>query len=228
MRIDFLNPNSTAAMTDGIVAVARAALPGHDLRGWTSPGGPPAIQGPADGAMAVPFLLEGLATVAGQGAGAAVIACFDDTGLEAAKAASPIPVIGIGEAAYTTAALLGQRFSVVTTLAVSVPVIEGNLRRSGHGGACARVRASGLPVLAVDAGGPAVLQQLGAEIDRAAAQDGIGAVVLGCAGMAPMRASLQRGRSVRIIDGVRAAAHLALAAAAIADAEPVAMAADPA
>ena len=50
------------------------------------------------------------------GAEAHIIACFDDTGLDAARAAAKAPVIGIGEAGFHIASLIAARFAVVTTL----------------------------------------------------------------------------------------------------------------
>ena len=209
MRLLYINPNASASMTDAIVAAARLALPGARIDGVTNAGGPPAIQGEADGAAAIPGTLDLLSRA---DADAAVIACFDDTGLQAAQAAAPFPVLGIGRSAYVMAGLMGRRFSVVTSLAVSVPVIEGNIARGGYVPACVSVRASGLPVLTIDAGGPAVLDRLSGEI-AAARAEGAQAVVLGCAGMAPLAAPLGKRSGVPLIDGVAASAHLAAAAA---------------
>ena len=55
-------------------------------------------------------------------------------------------------------------YPVVTTLAVSVPVIAGNIAGYGFGGLCAKVRASGLRVLEVDEGSPATIARLADEI----------------------------------------------------------------
>lgn len=52
---------------------------------------------------------------------AVVTACFDDTGPDAARCITDKPMIGIGEAAYRVASMLANKFSVVTTLARSVP-----------------------------------------------------------------------------------------------------------
>ncbi len=120
-------------------------------------------------------------------------------------------MIGIGQAAFHMAGLLGQRFSVVTTLAVSVPVIEANI--AGYGMAAARVRPSGIPVLALEDAGAAVMARLAAEIAAAAGEDDIGAMVLGCAGMAPLRARLQAETALPLIEPVAASALLALALA---------------
>ena len=57
---------------------------------------------------------------------------------------------GIGEAGFFTAAMLAHRFSVVTTLSRSVPVLENNLLRYGLDRRCARVRACDVPVLELD------------------------------------------------------------------------------
>lgn len=64
-------------------------------------------------------------------ASAVVIACFDDPGLDEARAAAGIQVPGIGPAGFQAAMLLGQRLSVAATPSVAIPAIEGNLNRSG-------------------------------------------------------------------------------------------------
>ncbi|ABA80938.2 HyuE hydantoin racemase [Rhodobacter sphaeroides] len=209
MRLLYINPNSTATMTEAVVEAARAAAPGHEILGWTNADGPPAIQGPEDGAAAVAGILRLLPEARAAGAEAIVLACFDDTGLAEVRAAASCPVLGIGQAAFHLAALLGHRFSVVTTLPVSVPVIEENLRGYGLMGQCGRVRASGLAVLEVEAAAPPTLARLAAEIAAAEAEDGVTAAVLGCAGMAPLVRPLAAHTGLRLIDGVAAAAHLA-------------------
>lgn len=213
MRLAYLNPNATGSMTAQVVAAAQAALPEARVTGWTNAAGPPAIQGPEDGRAALPGLRALARRALAQGADALVIACFDDTGLAEIRDAAPCPVLGIGQAAYHMAALVAGRFSVVTTLPVSVPVLEANIAQQGFGAACLSVRASGLEVLQVEQGGAAVIDRLAEEI-AAAEAEGAGAVALGCAGMAPLRAALARRAGVPLIDGVAAAAHLARAALA--------------
>lgn len=88
MRLIYINPNSTAAMTDAIVAVARQTAREHEVIGWTNRDGPPAIQGPEDGAKAVTGIAALLPEARKAGADAIVIACFDDTGLAEIRAAA--------------------------------------------------------------------------------------------------------------------------------------------
>jgi allantoin racemase len=122
-------------------------------------------------------------------------------------------VLGIGQAGFHAAMLLGQRFSVVTTLPVAIPVIEGNLARYGLASACVRVRAAGIRVLDLEEPGAsaAAADRVSAEIGRARAEDGVGAVVLGCAGMADLVPRFGAEHDLCVIDGVSAATTLARA-----------------
>ena len=210
MRLLVINPNSTASMTDAIVAAARAAAaPDVAVDGVTNAGAPPAIQGEADGLAATPGVIAHCKSAAASGYDAIVIACFDDTALSEARAAVSVPVIGIGQAAFLTAMLRGGPFSVITTLPVSVPVIEGNIARYGLDAACARVRASGLPVLSLEASPEAAQSTLNTCARDAASQDGAAALVLGCAGMAAFGPAMQEASGLPAIDGVAAAVGLA-------------------
>lgn len=208
MQILVINPNSTARMTESIAAAAhRAALTGTQITAVNPENGPPAIQGAADGEAALPglFALFEREVLGKNQFDAAIIACFDDTGLHELKARSPVPVMGIGEAAYLAAMMVAERFSVVTTLPVSLPVIEANLTAYGWAGRCAGLRASGVPVLDLENAAGDVVEAIAAQIDGALAEDGCGAVVLGCAGMAKMAMEMTARFKVPVIDGVVAA-----------------------
>src|SRR5271157_6434371 len=149
MRIQVINPNTTASMTAKIGAAAKAAAsPGVEIRAVNPEFGPPSIEGYFDEAFSVPGLLAEIGKAAD--ADAFVIACFDDTGLEAARCATHAPVVGIGEAAFHMASLVAEKFSVVTTLARSIAPIEHNLMKYGLSSRCARVRASNVPVLTLE------------------------------------------------------------------------------
>ncbi len=209
MTIVIINPNSTTAMTDAMVETARATVPSAEFVGITSHDGPPAIQGPEDGVRAIPPLLLCVDSARDLGARAIIIGCFDDTGLGEARARSGCPVIGIGQAACLAAAALGGRFSVVTTLVVSVPVIEENIIRYGLSGSIGRVRASGVPVLDLERDPEVAARRVISEIRLAADLDGVGAIVAGCAGMIDIPRLAARTVRIPVVDGVRAAASLA-------------------
>ena len=112
----------------------------------------------------------------------------------------------------SVAALHGGRFGIVTTLQVSVPVIEENVKTYGHEPDCAGVLASGLPVLEVEAGGSVVESRLAATI-RKSRSIGARSVILGCAGMSRLAPAMAERTGAVLIDGVRSSAHLAHALA---------------
>jgi len=201
-------------MTQGIAAAARAAaLPGTEIVATEPKFGPASIEGYYDGALAVPGLLARIVEAERDGADAHVIACFDDTGLDAGRCVALSPVIGIGEAAYHAACMVSVRFSVVTTLARSIPVIRDNLTRYGLAQRCARVRASEVPVLSLQSDGGVVEERIGREVEQALASDGVDCIVLGCAGMAHLAERFSKRFQVPVIDGVAAGVAFATALA---------------
>jgi len=209
MEILVVNPNTTESMTDKIRAAAVAvAAPGTRVTAVSPATGPESIEGYYDEALAVPGLLEEVARGEARGVAGHVIACFDDTGLEAARALARAPVVGIGEAAFHVASLVAGRFSVVTTLGRSIPAIELNLLKYGLASRCARVRAAEVPVLALEDPASDARARIEAEIEAALREDRAEAIVLGCAGMVDLAADLSRCHALPVIDGVAAAVTL--------------------
>jgi len=197
-------------MTEGIAAEAKlAAGPNTEIFAINPKHAPPAIQGAEDGEAALPHLIDLFDEImAEQIFDAAIIACFDDTGLWELKQKSSTPVIGIGEASYIAAMLFARKFSVVTTLAVSVPVLEQNIADYGFASRCAKVRASDVPVLELETNPDGAIEKIEAEIAMALAEDDASAIVLGCAGMADLTVQLEGKFGVPVIDGVKAAIGL--------------------
>jgi len=214
MKILVINPNTTASMTDHIGKAARgAASPGTEITAVNPTHGPVSIEGYFDEAMSLAGLLDTIRR--NPDCDAVVIACFDDTGLDAARCLTDRPVIGIGEAAYHFASMISNKFSVVTTLARSVPALEHNLARYGLDARCAKVRSSEVAVLELEQPGSNARQKISAEIGTAIAEDRAEAIVLGCAGMASLAADLAREHGLPVLDGVTCAVKLAEAMAGL-------------
>lgn len=209
MKIALINPNSTAAMTDRVRAVAEAhAAAGTAIRAANPPDTPPSIEGHYDGAVALPGLLREVEKANAWGAEGIVVACFDDPGLPACRELCAGPVVGLCEASMQFAAVLADSFSVVTMLPRSVPVIEECARRYGVAHRCRRVRAAGLPVLELEENPGQAYEKIKEEIGRAAREDGCEAVILGCAGMADLARRLGEACGMPVIDGVVCALKL--------------------
>ena len=208
MRLLIINPNTTASMTEKIGhAATLVASPGTEIAARNPATGPASIQGPEDGEAALLGLFAEIDRASGFDA--IIIACFDDTGLYAARRRTRVPVIGIGEAAYHYAMLVAERFSVVTTLSVSIPVIQENIMRYGLSARCGKVRASNVPVLELERSGSTARETISDEIASALLHDNSDAIVLGCAGMADLAADLAGRHGVPVVDGVAAAVKLA-------------------
>jgi len=216
MIIHVVNPNTTQSMTDKIAVAAReVARTGTEIRATQPDMGPVSIEGYYDEAFAIPGMLQRIREANAADVSAHVIACFDDTGLDAARSISSVPVIGIGEAGYHAASLIAGKFSVVTTLARSIPVIEHNLVRYGLASRCVSVRAAGIEVLALEDQASGAVEKISAEIEAARDHDHAEAIVLGCAGMADLAAHLSAMHGLPVIDGVASAIALAEALVSI-------------
>lgn len=204
MRILLLNPNTTASMTEKAAAAARrVASAGTEIVARNPSRGPASIEGFYDEALSLAGMLEVIRAT--PDVDAVVIACFDDTGLDAARCLTDKPVIGIGEAAYHMASIIANKFSVVTTLARSVPALEHNLHRYGLAARCARVRSSEVAVLELEEPGSNASGRISQEIARAIIEDRAEAIVLGCAGMTDLADRLSHEHGLPVLDGVTCA-----------------------
>ena len=198
-KIVVINPNTTASMTDRIRLVSESVISDDFCLTVVNPSsGPASIEGYYDEAMSLAGLLD-LVKQHHDAAGF-VIACFDDTGLDAARCLTASPVVGIGEAAYHMASMISNKFGVVTTLSRSIPALEHNLVRYGLAARCSGVRASDIPVLEVEASNGTAFERINAEVEQAIKTDKAEAIVLGCAGMAELGATLHDLHNIPVLD----------------------------
>lgn len=209
MKLCFVNPNSTAEMTRRMVEQARNLAPqGVEVSGATNTQGPAAIQGQADGDAAEPGTL---ALLAAGGFDLAVIGCFDDTGLPAARLSCPVPILGLGKASFTQADERAAPFVVLTTSTLSVPVLEANITSYGLERHCLAVVASGVPVLDFEHDRASARNRLVKAAKKACHEfAGTRTLLLGCAGMGGLAAELSHELSLPVIDPIEAALTLSM------------------
>ena len=215
MLIHVINPNASREMTEQIAIAAREGA-GPNARIEVSGGqtSPVSIEGYADEALAVPAMLNAIHAADQRGAAAHVVACFDDPGLSAAREVAGAPVVGTCQAAVQFAMTVAVRFSVVTTLPRSVPIIEDLVSAYGAGRHCRGVHAVNLPVLAFETDEGTARAKLLHAVRAAQKADNVDAVVLGCAGMTSLTRWLSAECGIPVIDGVTAAVRMAEALAA--------------
>lgn len=220
MQLLIVNPNTSEAMTAGIAAAARAvAAPGTTIVATQPSFGPRSIEGHYDETIAAAGVAEQVRLHAGPQVAAApagiVIACFGDPGLDAAREATRVPVLGVAEAAFHAASFVATGFSVVTTMTRTCVIAEHLVQKYGFEPRCRGVHGTDIPVLALEDGGGACVDTIEAAAREALARDRSGAIVLGCAGMAALCATLTQRLGVPVIDGVAAAVKFAEALAGL-------------
>ncbi|MDN3557910.1 aspartate/glutamate racemase family protein [Halomonas maura] len=209
MQIRIINPNTTRGMTDTIGAAAhRVAAPGTRITATQPAHGPVSIESHFDEAISAVGVLEEVMAGERDGMDAYIIACFGDPGLLAARELTRAPVIGIAEAAFHMATLISTRFSVVTTLGRTGIIAEHLLEQYGFRHHCRRVRAAEIPVLDLEDDADAALSRIIDESRRARDEDGIGAIVLGCGGMADLTDEIGEAVGLPVVEGVTAAVKL--------------------
>ncbi len=207
--IQVINPNTSLAMTETMADAARAvAGPNTTILAVCPSAGVPSVEGHFDEAVATIGVLEQIKAGRDRGVCGHVIACFGDPGLLAARELAQGPVIGIAEAAMHMATMIATRFSVVTTLPRTVVIARHLLQQYGFEHHCAALHAIDLPVLALEDGSGLAQEKVRQGCIRAKQQDGSGAIVLGCGGMANLARELTLELGIPVIDGVGAAVKM--------------------
>ncbi|MBX9750762.1 MAG: aspartate/glutamate racemase family protein [Roseococcus sp.] len=215
-RILVVNSNTTDSVTARIALAAEAALPpGCSVEAVSAPFGLPLIVTRADWSVAGPATVAALAARRGE-FDAAVVACFGDPGVEAARELFDVPVVGISEAAFHAACMLGRRFGIVSFTAALKPMFVDCLEHAGLANRCAGFRMgpafSGDPGRVAEERRDMILELCHASIE----QDGAEVVILAggpLAGLAPL---LAPDVAAPLVDGTAAGVRLAAALAGLA------------
>lgn len=131
MRLALINPNTSAATTEAMVAIAQSVVPADvAIFGMTAPWGIPLITNPEALAVATEAVIamsDQIHDVDG-----VIVSAFGDPGLEALRARLSVPVTGIAEAGMAEAASGRRRFAVVTTTPDLADAIAAKAAREGH------------------------------------------------------------------------------------------------
>lgn len=207
MRILVVNVNTSVAMTARIAAVCRrVAAPHTEIVGVTPAIGPESVEGNVESHVAAVAVMDAILGFDGP-FDAVIQAGFGEHGVEALRELLDVPVVDITEAAASVAMLVGRRFSVVTTLDRTIPLIEDRLQLMGVHSRCASIRAAQVPVLALEK--DMAFDAIAAEARAAVDDDRAEVVCLGCAGLAGAADLYADAIGAPVVDGVTAAVKLA-------------------
>ncbi|MDH4391483.1 MAG: aspartate/glutamate racemase family protein [Aquabacterium sp.] len=216
-----INPNTSTHVTDLLARHARALAPaGAVLHAVTAPFGAAYIASADAVAIANDAVPAAWAAhLAGHAAPSAVlVACFGDPGVQALRAATSVPVLGLAEVAMREADALAAadadgRYAIVTGGAAWGPMLEDLALRLGLSARLAgvvTVERTGGELLADPVAAQAIL--LGA-CQQALALGQVRAIVIGGAALADLAAPLAPQVPVPLIDNVRAGLRAAWHAA---------------
>lgn len=204
-----INPNTSGAVTDRVVAACRQAQPGVRWEGATARFGAAYIADEVAYAKAAHAALDAYeAFYSGQDA--LLLACFGDPGLLALRELARRPVLGLAQSSFEAAAQRGP-FAVVTGGHAWAPMLSRFARLHG-------LDAKLVGIHTIDWTGAQIAADPDGALDAlvAAAQKGIAAgaqfILLGGAALAGLALSLQPRLSIPVLDNVL------LAAQAVADA----------
>lgn len=205
-----INPNSNQAVTDGL---AEALTPfnrpgGPAIECLTLAEGPFGIESQSDSDLVVAPLLDLVRSR--PDAGAFVIACYSDPGLEACRTITSAPCFGIQESGVLAALARGDMFGVIAISETSIARHRRYVRRMGVLERLAGERALNMSVAETATGEDtfAALRRTG----KALVADGADVIVFGCAGMATHRSALEQALDVPVIEPTQAAVAMALGA----------------
>ena len=145
--------------------------------------GPASVESIYEDALAAPGVVAAAIQAERDGVDAVVIDCMNDPGMEAAREAVTIPVVGAAQASMLLAAMLAHKFTVISTAGRDVYPTAQLARRYGLATSHASTRWVDIPVLELHTDSNRLLAALVDESKRAIELDGAHAIVFGCTGM---------------------------------------------
>jgi allantoin racemase len=140
---------------------------------------------------------------------AAIINCFANPCIDAAKEASDKPVIGPGEASLYLSLLLGDRVSIISPVDITVPQFRLNVRKMGIEKRISSIRSVRIDVKDLEDDQQVTTTAIMREAKESIEKDGADVVVLGCTGMAYVADEIQRKLPVPVIEPLNAALKVA-------------------
>ena len=218
MRLLYILPGSLSRSELGtreidrrLAILQRLAAPGTEVSITDVPDGPRSIESAYEEYLSVPGTLLKVQEAERSGLDAAIVGCFGDPGVDAARELVEMLVIGPAEASMLFACSLGHRFSVITVLESVVAPLRHLAHRIGVTEKLASVRAVDIPVLELNKDRARSVARMTALARRAVGEDGADALVLGCMSMGFLEAhaEISAEAGVPVVNPVYAALRMA-------------------
>jgi len=201
MRICYLGPEDRQSILQGYAGPEAKIEARH-------PGSRAALESAYDEYAELPAQLAAIRCAEADGFNAVIIGCFGDPGIDAAREAVSIPVIGVGETALTIAAMLGTRFGVLTPLGRLLPATLRQIRSLGLSERLAHIEPVEIPIMVIRRNPARSLRLMlaGADVCRAR---GAESLALACSSMSCYAERIQHKLGIPVINGLRVAVRFA-------------------
>ncbi|MDA8228769.1 MAG: aspartate/glutamate racemase family protein [Desulfitobacterium hafniense] len=213
MKIKVIVPLIGTSFNDEVCReVASLATPGVEYDVESLDYGPASIESEYDEAIAVPDILNKVRKAEEEGFDGAILDCFGDPGVRAAREITNIVVFGGFEPPMLIASGLGDKIAIVTVLPEVIPMIEGLIAKAGLKDRVVAVRHVNIPVLELT-DIQKLKDALFEQSVEAIKQNGAQVIVLGCTGMMGVANEVmdrlkEAGYDIPVVDAFAAALRM--------------------
>jgi len=209
MKLLFINPNITDAITDVMAGEARrSASSGTEIISAKAKFGTLYIENRIEAAISAHAVLEVLADHHGT-CDAAIISAFGDPGLSAARELMDIPVVGVSEAAFLFAYTQGRRYSIICLTKRLRTWYMECAAEHGLDGRMVSARALTVPVPDITRAKLDLVDELVEQCRLAVEEDDAEVVILGGGPVAGLAHEIAPRLPVPVLDGISCAVKLA-------------------
>lgn len=146
--------------------------------------GPVSIESLYEEYLSIPSTVKMMLEAEREGYDAAILGCYGDPGLDAAREVThKMVVVGPGEAGAMAAAMCGHKFSIITVTRSIIGALHHLVEKAGVGKKLSSIRAIEIPVLQLAHDGKETTSKLLEEGKKAIEADGADTLILGCMSM---------------------------------------------
>lgn len=205
-RILYIDPVGTEVVGEGLQFLTSQKREDTELKMITLPRGPEHLEYRYYEALVLVDILHLIKEAESEGFDAAIIGCFYDVGLQAAReVAERMPVIAPCEASTHIASTLGDEFSIIVGRRKWIPEMMENVIRYGMKERLASFKSVDLGVLEFHQDEEETASRFREVAREAVERDGAEVIILGCTATYGFYHELQEKLGVPVIDSMIAA-----------------------
>jgi allantoin racemase len=201
-KILVINPNSSEKMTLDIKnTINDLKIPDIEITVINNQKAPEVLESFTDYTIASYETIEKIKQISDYDA--VLLACFGDPGIYSLKEITKVPIIGIGEASFALAQLLGYKFSIISASSKAKPMMDQMILSYGLDKRLASVETLNLPIENFLHNKELLLEKVLIKCEDAI-NNGADVIIFGCAGMTVLGDEVEKILGVTVIDPIKA------------------------